>query len=132
MGERKRFSPPAVGAGALLVIFAVLCLTMFAMLSLSTVQADQRLSDRNAAAVQDYYASDAAAEEILAQLRGGTVPAGVAAEGDTYSYTCPISDTQELQVSVRLSGKTYTILKWQTVSTADWTADDSLHVWNGE
>lgn len=40
MNERQRFSPPAVGGSSLLVIFAVLCLTVFAMLSLSTVQAN--------------------------------------------------------------------------------------------
>ena len=39
MDEERRSVPPAPGASALLVIFAVLCLTVLAMLSLSTVQA---------------------------------------------------------------------------------------------
>ena len=51
MNERQRFSPPAVGGSSLLVIFAVLCLTVFAMLALSTVQANGRLSDASAEAV---------------------------------------------------------------------------------
>ena len=38
MDEERRSVPPAPGASALLVIFAVLCLTVLAMLSLSTVQ----------------------------------------------------------------------------------------------
>ena len=39
MTERKRetFSPPAVGGISLLVAFAVLCLTVFALLSLTTM-----------------------------------------------------------------------------------------------
>lgn len=133
MREKRPFSPPAVGGSALLVIFAVLCLTVFAMLGLSTVQADARLSARSADAVRGYYAADTKAEEILAQLRGGAVPDGVFTDGDIYSYVCKISDTQELQAKVRVdSAQDYEILKWQTVSTADWTADENLHVWDGE
>lgn len=58
MSERRRFSPPTVGGSSLLVIFAVLCLTVFALLSLSTVQADGRLSQTSAEAAQAYYAAD--------------------------------------------------------------------------
>ena len=60
MDEERRSVPPAPGASALLVIFAVLCLTVLAMLSLSTVQADARLSDASAEAVAGYYACPAA------------------------------------------------------------------------
>lgn len=132
MNERQRFSPPAVGGSSLLVIFAVLCLTVFAMLSLSTVQANGRLSDASADAVTAYYAADAQAEAILAQLRAGQVPENVAVTSDIYMYTCPISDTQALEVEVRVNGTDYEVLRWQSVSTADWQADESLHVWDGQ
>ena len=132
MNERQRFSPPAVGGSSLLVIFAVLCLTVFAMLALSTVQANGRLSDASAEAVTAYYAADAQAEAILAQLRAGRVPEDVTVTGETYTYTCPISDTQALEVEVRVSGTDYEVLRWQSVSTADWQADESLHVWDGQ
>ena len=39
MNKKERFSPPAVGGVSLLVVFAVLCLTIFALLGLATVQA---------------------------------------------------------------------------------------------
>lgn len=132
MNERQRFSPPAVGGSSLLVIFAVLCLTVFAMLALSTVQANGRLSDASAEAVTAYYAADAQAEAILAQLRAGRVPEDVTVTGETYTYTCPISDTQALEVEVRVNGTDYEVLRWQSVSTADWQADESLHVWDGQ
>lgn len=132
MNERQRFSPPAVGGSSLLVIFAVLCLTVFAMLALSTVQANGRLSDASAEAVTSYYAADAQAEAILAQLRAGRVPEDVTVTGETYTYTCPISDTQALEVEVRVSGTDYEVLRWQSVSTTDWQADESLHVWDGQ
>ena len=44
MDERRDSFPPAVGGSSLLVIFAVLCLTVFALLTLSTAAADSRLS----------------------------------------------------------------------------------------
>ena len=59
MAKEKRFSPPAVGGISLLVVFAVLCLTVFALLSLTTVQADVRLYDASA---QMYQAAQAAAQ----------------------------------------------------------------------
>ncbi len=140
--EKRRFSPPVVGGSSLLVIFAVLCLTVFALLSLSTVRADRHLGDAAAASVAGYYAADVEAETILAQLRRGEVPNDVPITtaisdpgGTVISYACPISDTQELRVEIAFHGglgDDYEILRWQAVSTADWVPDDSLTVWDGE
>lgn len=132
MNEKGSASPPVVGASSLLVIFAVLCLTVFALLSISTVRANQRLGDNSAEAVTGYYRADCMAEEILARLRSGEQPEGVKAEDDVYSYGCAISDTQVLSVQVKVSGSDYTVLRWQAVSTVDWKADDTILVWNGE
>ena len=44
MKRKQSISIPAFGGSSLLVIFAVLCLTVFALLSLSTVQAEKRLA----------------------------------------------------------------------------------------
>lgn len=132
MADRERFSPPVVGGTSLLVIFAVLALTVFALLSLSTALANDRLSSAAAQAVYDYYQAECQAEAILAQLRQGRQPPGVARQGDVFAYSCPISDTQTLLVEVRLDGDTYTILRWQAVSTAPWQPDDSLNLWDGD
>lgn len=131
MRTGKTETPAAVGGSLLLVIFAVLCLTVFALLSLSTVQADGRLTKISAKAVAEYYEADTQAEEILADLRRGIVADGVAQEGDCYSYSCAVSDTQKLLVKVRILEDTYEILYWKTVSVVDWEADDSLNVWDG-
>lgn len=132
MDKRRRFSPPVVGGSSLLVMFAVLCLTVFALLALSTVQADRRLSDTSARSVEAYYEADCRAEEILAQLRTGSTPAGVSEKDGVYTYACTISDTQELRVSVREDAGSWTVLQWQAISTADWQEDDSLNLWDGE
>ena len=134
--ESRRFSPPVVGGSSLLIIFAVLCLTVLAMLSLSTAQNNAKMSRASADSVTAYYAADTQAEEILARLRGGEMPDGVIAEtdggGTRYKYTVPISDTQVLSVSVYLEGTDWKVLRWKAVSTADWTPDDSIEVWDGE
>jgi len=133
MRKEHTASAPAVGGTSLMVIFGVLCLTVFALLSLSTVQADRRLSDRSAEAVEAYYAADAAAEEILSRLRSGETVDGVSRDGSTYTYACPVSSRQELSVCVELGEDgSVNILRWQTVSTADWEFDDSIVVWDGE
>ena len=130
---RERKSPaPIVGGSSLLVIFAVLCLTVFAVLSLTQAQADRRLAQNSWSAVTGYYRADCQAQEILSQLRDGERPDGVTAEGNSvFSYACPISDTQTLEVRVSLAGEDYEILTWQAVFTADWQADEDLDLWDG-
>lgn len=131
MDDRRTFSPPPVGGASLLTAFAVLCLTVFALLSLATVQADRRLADAAVRAVTDYYAADCCAQEILARLRAGEEPEGVERNGDVYSYVCPISPVRELAVEVRVRGTGYTVLRWQAVSAGEWEANDGLELWDG-
>ena len=140
MNNKKRnehFAAPAVGGVSLLVVFAVLCLTVFALLSLATVQADVRLADASAKAVSDYYAADCQAQEILARLQNGEQPEGVTFSGSGLlraEYTVPISENQELQVSVVLRGiahREYEIERWQAVSSGDWEFDNGLDLWDG-
>ena len=131
MNKSRKTGPMTVGTSSLLVIFAVLCLTVFALLSISTVEANRRLSDSAADAVLDYYKADRAAEEILARLRLGELPEGVMVQDGVYSYACPISETQTLMVSVSVEGSDYTVLRWQAVASAPWQSDDTLTVWDG-
>ena len=127
----KREAPPAVGGSSLLVIFAVLCLTVFALLSLSTVQADRRLAEASAEAVQKYYEADAKAEVLLASIRQGQVPAEAEKNGEVYYYRQKVSEVQALEVEVKVSDEEYEIVRWQLVSTTEWEEDDSMDVWNG-
>lgn len=130
--DKNKFSPPAVGGISLLITFAVLCLTVFALLSLSSVRANQRLAEASAQAVEDYYAADCAAQEVLSRLRGGELPDNVQVDGDLYSYSCPITDTQELQVEVRMEEGRWTVLRWQSARSGDWELEEDLELWDGE
>lgn len=132
MKQTERVILPAVGGSSLLVIFAVLCLTVFALLGLSTVQADTRLSDASAEAIEAYYNADCEAESILARLRNGETVDGVEIDGSWYSYSCPVNENQSLFVTVELTDDGYTVWQWQTLPTIQWESDDSLVVWDGE
>ena len=131
MDSKRRFTPPPEGGVSLLVVFAVICLTVFALLSLSTVQADVRLADASVRAVSEYYAADRQAQEILARLRAGEFPDEITMEGDVYGYTCPISENRNLKVEVRLRGSEYTVLCWQSMPAEEWESDDTLELWDG-
>lgn len=135
--ERKRgpIHVVPVGATSLLTVFAVLCLTVFALLALSDVRSDTQLANASLESVQAYYAADTKAQELLARLRAGQRPDGVTfwGSGLLYAdYAVPISDTQELQVSVILRGiadREYEIVRWQTVATVPWQGEDNTQLW---
>jgi len=133
MDKQHEFQAPMVGGSSLLVIFAVLCLTVFALLAISTVQADKRLADASITAVSEYYEADRKAEKILAGLRRGEVPENVRFENGVYRFTVQASDTQMLlaEVSVQDDGS-WDVLCWRTVSTTQSNAEELITVWSGD
>ncbi|MBR2383030.1 MAG: hypothetical protein IKA89_04720 [Anaerotignum sp.] len=131
MHKKQRLSVPVVGGSSLLVIFAVLCMTVFALLSLSTVLADGRLNQASVEAVSAYYMADTQAEEIFAKLRQGELPEEVTETNGIYTYSCPISENQALQVELQKTAEGWKVLRWQAVVTAEWE-EDTLNLWDGE
>ncbi|MCL1792909.1 MAG: hypothetical protein FWG34_03480 [Oscillospiraceae bacterium] len=69
-GSQKKSGIGTVNAGGaiIIIIFVVLCLTIFGLLSFATSFADKKLADKNSANVSLYYDADLAAEERLAML----------------------------------------------------------------
>ena len=57
-----------IGSSSLILIFIVLCLATFGLLSLGNARGDELLSVRNAAAVKEYYRADGLGEEFLRQV----------------------------------------------------------------
>ena len=130
MKRGKRFSAPAIGGSALLVIFAVLCLTVFALLSLGTVLAQQRLADASVQAVQDYYEADLEAQRIYARLRAGETVDGVQTEGELFRYSCPVTERQTLEVEVKKEANGWRVCRWQVVVHME-PISETLPVWDG-
>lgn len=130
MSKKQRFSAPAIGGSSLLVIFAVLCLTVFALLSLNTVLAEQRIADASVRAVREYYEADLQAERIFARLRAGETVAGVQTDGSFFAYSCPITENRILEVELRKDGDRWHICRWQVVAHSQ-PISETLPVWDG-
>ena len=54
-----------IGTTSLILIFVILCLSTFGLLSLSSAKGDLSLAEKNAKAVQAYYEADAAGETFV-------------------------------------------------------------------
>lgn len=130
MKRSKEMAPPLLGGSSLLTVFALLCMSILALLCLSTAQAEKRLSDASAQAVRDYYRADLEARRIFARLRAGEQVSGVEEENGCVMYTCEISENQTLAVTLEKRGDSWKILRWQTV-VRELPSGSELGVWDG-
>jgi len=140
-----------VGTVSLVLIFAVLCLTVFAVLTLSTANAEKTMANRTADFITSYYNADTNATIITAHIlesyRSGNFPEegdidasffGVpltAKQNDSdilyVSFIYKVNDVLNLSVKLRLSEEREMVLEWRLVSSLDWEVDDTLPVWDG-
>ena len=138
------------GSVSLIVIFAVLCLTVFSVLSLSTAISEKKLAERSAEAVRAYYAADLVCSEktdaVLEALKSGADAAEIASRAAEFGMEVlssnpavtvlgcsePVSESQALRVELTISGDGMRIGSWCVCDTGDWTPDTSLEVWDGE
>ena len=128
--KKERFSIPAIGGSSLLVVFAVLCLVIFSLLSVSTVLAEQRISEAALRTTTDWYAADLEAQTIFAQLRNGQQVPGVEQNGQIYGYSVPISEHQTLFVTLKETESGWEILSWQAKAHPE-DGETTLPVWQG-
>lgn len=148
MDKNKGYAGINVGIASVIVMFVVVALTIFAVLSLATATQEKKLADKFAASVSDYWAADAECAELAnafgAAWSGAAGSAAVeklAADcgaqlsqdgGDLLvSYSRPVGEGTALAVTIRL-GAAFSIEKWEMVSAdGDWNPDNSLPVWQG-
>lgn len=87
------------GAVSLVMIFVVLCLTVFSVLTLSTAVGESKLAQATAQHTADYYASDAQATAIAAQLGQGSRAQEI--DGIAIAYTTHADGQREIFPSRR-------------------------------
>ena len=70
--EKNKNSTSGMGVGAtsILMVFVILCLVVFAMLSLVNANADKKLNDRLATRIRAYYSACDKAETLLEDMDG--------------------------------------------------------------
>ena len=153
----KKTSYPVtnIGSVSLLMIFIILCLTVFSALSLSGALREYRYSQKIAQHQTDYYTASGsasrvlkeidqildqahtdhpetyyeAAEQQLSLIEG--VRTDLASESPSITYQIPIDDSQSLQVTLALNAPDeleqgyYRITAWQEIPSSEWNGDDS-------
>jgi hypothetical protein len=143
-----------VGSTSILMVFSVLCLTIFAVLSFVTTNYERKLSEKTAAAVLNFYEADSHAEEILAEmqkmLNAYTEPGLIdefSAQFEqedflvspledpmnfSFSFEVPIDEKQVLHISATVKNGIIMVNSWIILSTGSWSVDNRLNVWTGE
>lgn len=155
MDKKNKLHGMGVGYVSVMLIFAVICLTVFAVMSFRAASANDGFNVRSGDYLKEYYAADSAAKSRLAELDGIAKSAaesgffeeefeaaaetieGVTlnriANGYSANWAVKINDRQELAISVEFtSDGGCEITRWQsrTVSTED-SSDSHLGVWDG-
>ena len=131
-----------VGSASIVLVFAVLCLTVFTLITYIVSGNSKALVDAEAKLVVGYYKADALAEQILAELlESDYIPATIQGvemqieydfylDSNTVYFACPIGDTEkQLHVHVSIVGNSYSILSWRMGDESEWLIDDGLSVW---
>lgn len=126
MQEKKYSYPPInIGTSFMLVIFILLCMVIFAVLSLSNALKDYDYTQQRANRTKAYYEACNEAEEIYAKIEIENHTE------DSIEYSVPISENEHLQVILKRNSNTennYFIHSWLQISTEEWTADHTLPV----
>jgi len=130
-----------VGSASIVLVFAVLCLTVFSLITFVVAENDKGLVDANKQLMTGYYSADSLAERVFAELiESGSAPdsvlgVNISTDFDSNSgveylyYSCPISEDKAINVKLAVNGDSYDILSWRMGDTGDWEADNSMNVW---
>ena len=133
-----------VGSASIVLIFAVLCLTVFSLITFVVAGNDKNLVDAKVSLVTGYYEADALAQQILADiLAADTLPEATRGvnintrwddelDQETTYFFCYISDIKALYVNLTIHEDSFDIHNWHMYDTDEWEFDDSINVWTGE
>lgn len=154
MAKQEITYKASIGGPSLILIFIVMCLVTFGMLSLSAAKSERDLAERNASAVKEYYLTDGEGEEFYQMVleevkeikRRETEPGRYEALltqklGDYYlpekrlvTTQIPMAYSQALfiELSPRFEGEgEVQVIKWKVIQTEDFEIDMSMPVYHG-
>lgn len=154
MAQRTSGGKVNIGAASLVLVFIVLCLATFGLLSLSSAKGDLSLAERQAEAVSGYYEADRKGQEWVRQVdavlqeemgkgddSSSASDAVKARLGDIYrqdegiiSTDIPMEHGQSLRIELTLvcgEGVRYQIRSWYVYDSGQYEIDNSMPVWDG-
>lgn len=154
MAKRDNGYRANIGSSSLILIFIVMCLVTFGMLSLTSAKNDLNLAERNAGAVTEYYRADREGEAFYGMVAEAVELACSQSEdaaerekllkaslGEYYreeektaAMETAMERAQALHVELKpvLTGEgSVEIAQWKVIMTEDYEIDNSLPVWTG-
>lgn len=133
-----------IGLPSILLIFVILCLVSFGVLSLVSANSDLQLSKKILARTTNYYETCNEVEEMLADVQQQLSDTYLNCDSEEIywdkiqtipcSYSYKISELQELHISLRFiypsdqNDVLYEIKAWQIITENNIEYDESLHV----
>ena len=132
-----------VGSASIVLVFAVLCLTIFSLITLIVASNDRALMEAEVNLVVGYYEADTLAELILAELlQADEIPASVRGveirthwydylDMETVYFYTYITDFKALYVHLAFFEDSFRILSWRMSETEQWQYNPGLNVFVG-
>lgn len=153
----KRKSFLSTGTASIVLIFVLLCLLTFSVLSIVSAKADLNLSTKSANRTSEYYEAENKANDILLIISDSLAShagspsfftdiredldgqEGISfSSDDSLEYHVTINENQELFVSLQLFSEPgadssyYQIRAWKAENTHEWNNDTSVPVLNDD
>lgn len=153
MNDKQSGGRANIGTSSLILIFIILCLTIFGLLSLSSAGSDWKLAEKNAESIRGYYEADSLAVEFTAMVEEALAQCARAASDEEYETLVREKlgefyreDTNTVQTDVEMpygqmlhvelevcreAERGYRILAWNVYHSVDYEIDQSRPVWTG-
>ena len=145
MADREIRRRAGIGSSSLILIFIVLCLATFGILSLGNARREDALSEKNAAAVKAYYQADSQAVEFVGMVDRAL--SGVRdkeqvlkmmgdyyqADTGTLCTDIPMESGQALRVELAVdwAARSCRVLAWNVYQREVYDIDQSIPIWTG-
>ena len=132
-----------VGSASIVLVFAVLCLTVFSLITFVVASNERRLVENEAVLVTGFFEADALAESIVAEiLMADEIPQevqGVEVHTQTdfdsgaeiITFSSPIDERIAILVRLAIYYDRYDIISWRLYNTDEWVYDGGLNIWTG-
>ena len=133
MNNEKRTIPfISIGSSSLLVVFLVLGIMTFAVLSFVSAKNDYEYSKKIASQKKEYYEACNLAEERLWELSSSLSGKNMTETG-SYSFIIPIDSNRQLSVAYDIlindqGTLTYQITEWEVELSENWSGKEELNL----
>ena len=156
----KHQLPIGIGISSILLIFVILCLLTFAVLSLVSANADYKLVKKSSAHTHEVYEAENSANELMDEIDSILKSTYQSSDSSNYlkqvqqnltsldgisfpskdqiAYEVKVNEHKTMQVVLLLNSEIkkgdsfYQIETWKLINTQTWEADDTLPVYTGD